>query len=236
MRPDLDAIVLAAGEGRRLRPVTERWAKPLLPIDGRAVIAVLLRELAAAGFGRATVVTGQLAEQVEGFLGDGSGFGLEISFVRQPEPHGSADAVRAALRGGARLPALVSAADTVFTPGDLTRFTESFAGSGAIAALAVRRDPPPAKEQRAPVRIRAGRVEKVVDDDADNPLGAAPLWILSPGLERFLNDLPGPPFELAVAVQRAIDAGEEVLGAEIGRTRDLTRPLDLVVHNFSYLT
>ncbi|HEX6699925.1 MAG TPA: sugar phosphate nucleotidyltransferase, partial [Gaiellaceae bacterium] len=61
----MHAIVMAAGEGTRLRPLTERWAKPVLPIDGRPVIAMLLRELARAGLERATVVTGHLAEQVE---------------------------------------------------------------------------------------------------------------------------------------------------------------------------
>ena len=43
------AVVMAAGEGSRLRPLTERWPKPVLPIDGRPVIATLLRELAGAG-------------------------------------------------------------------------------------------------------------------------------------------------------------------------------------------
>src|SRR5439155_1564581 len=67
-RPDrvIEAIVMAAGEGRRLRPVTERWPKPTLPIDGHPVIATLLRELRSAGCERVTVVTGHLAEQVEG--------------------------------------------------------------------------------------------------------------------------------------------------------------------------
>src|SRR5207253_3258183 len=64
-----EAVVMAAGEGRRLRPVTERYAKPVLPVDGRPVIVSLLRELQAAGIGRITVVTGHLAEQVEGLLG-----------------------------------------------------------------------------------------------------------------------------------------------------------------------
>ena len=45
----MDAVVMAAGEGCRLRPLTEQWPKPVLPIDGRPVIATLLRELAAAG-------------------------------------------------------------------------------------------------------------------------------------------------------------------------------------------
>ena len=52
-------------------------------------------------------------------MGDGSGFGLEVAFVRQPEPNGSADAVSSALRAGAGLPALVVGADTLFTPTEL---------------------------------------------------------------------------------------------------------------------
>ena len=47
----MPAVVMAAGEGTRLRPLTERWPKPLLPIDGRPVLATLLCELAAADCG-----------------------------------------------------------------------------------------------------------------------------------------------------------------------------------------
>src|SRR6266566_9422589 len=112
---------MAAGEGTRLRPLTERWPKPVLPIDGRPVISVLLREFAAADLRRVWVVTGYLAEQVERLAGDGSAFGMELSFVRQPGVLGSADAVRRALEGGATAPALVSAADTVYKRGDIAR-------------------------------------------------------------------------------------------------------------------
>ena len=61
---------MAAGLGTRLRPLTERWPKAVLPIDGRPVISVLLRELARAGCGRVWVVTGHLADQVERLVGD----------------------------------------------------------------------------------------------------------------------------------------------------------------------
>jgi hypothetical protein len=47
--------------------------------------------------------------------------------------------------------------------------------------------------------------------------------------------LPGPPYELASAAQRAVDAGVEIAGIEIGSTRDLTHPIDLVQENFPYL-
>ena len=75
----LHAVVIAAGLGTRLRPLTEHYAKPVLPIDGKPVIALLLRELAEAGIDAATIVIGHLAEQVERLVGDGSGFGLADS-------------------------------------------------------------------------------------------------------------------------------------------------------------
>src|SRR4051812_32708265 len=92
---------MAAGEGTRLRPLTERWPKPVLPIDGRPVLATLLRELAVAELRRVWLVTGYLAEQVEKLAGDGSGFGVDVRSVRQPAPLGSADAVQRALAAGA---------------------------------------------------------------------------------------------------------------------------------------
>lgn len=230
------AVVMAAGEGTRLRPVTERWPKPVLPIDGRPVIATLLRELAAAGCGLAVVVTGYLAEQVEELVGDGSAFGLDVRYARQPGVLGSADTVRRALAAGAQPPLLVSAADTVYGSGDVRRFAEAFERSGAAGAIAVRRDPRPDGSQRQPVRIEAGRVLRVIDDDPANPLSAAPLWALGPGLVPLLDRLEGPPFELAELYREAIAAGFEVAGVEIGATRDLTRPEDLIRENFAYLS
>jgi NDP-sugar pyrophosphorylase family protein len=229
----MDAVVMAAGDGMRLRPLTERWPKPILPVDGRPVIATLLRELAAAGLELVVVVTGHLAEQVEELVGDGSGFGLHVRYARQPGVLGSADAVERALAAGAEPPLLVTAADTVYTPGDLRRFVEGAAG--ADGALAYRLDPEPDPPHRAAVRVVDGRVERVVDEDPFDPRSAAPLWLLGPALIPFLEGLSGPPFELKDVLQRGIDAGLGVRGVEIGRTRDLTYPGDLVNENFGYL-
>ena len=115
---------MAAGEGTRLRPITERWPKPVLPIDGRPVVVTLVHELAAAGIERLVVVTGHLAEQVEALL---EPLPYELRFVRQPEALGSADAVR---RAGAAPPYVVVAADTVFTHGDIGRFVAAPRDSG----------------------------------------------------------------------------------------------------------
>jgi NDP-sugar pyrophosphorylase family protein len=231
----LDAIVMAAGEGRRMRPVTERWPKAILPVDGRPVIATLLRDLAGSGIERVFVVTGHLAEQVEDLVGDGNAFGVAVRFVRQPGVLGSADVVRRALDDGARAPALVVAADTVFAEGDLRRVVERFTSSRSAGAMAARRDPPPDPPHRFALGIEDALVVRPLDDDPGNPLSSAPVWVLGPELVPHLEGLGGPPFELAEAFAKAIAAGLRVAGVEIGKTRDLTGPVDLVVENFPYL-
>ena len=224
---------MAAGEGTRLRPLTELWPKPVLPIDGRPVLAVLLRELAAAGCGRVWLVTGHLAEQVERLAGDGSGFGVQVHPVRQPEPLGSADAVRRALDAGAEPPLIVSAADTVYRAGDVGRFAATFASATAAGAVAVRTEPGPGPDRRA-LRRSGDRVVRMRDDAAEDGWTPAPLWGLGAAVaERLCRDRP--PYELENAYQAAIDAGEAVMAIEIGKTRDLTYPLDLVKENFPYV-
>jgi len=220
---------MAAGEGRRLRPLTEAWPKPVLPIAGRPVIATILRELASAGFEAMTVVTGHLAEQVETLLGDGAGFGLRIRYARQPQPLGSADAVRCALEAGARPPLLVLGADTLFASGDLSRAFQL--PEDSAAALGVRRSADPEKTL---VTVLNGRVTAIGEGEGE--LRAAPLWVLGEEIIASLGELSGPPFELADAVQRAIAAGKEILAVELGPTRDLTRPEDVMTHNFPYLS
>jgi len=219
---------MAAGLGTRLRPLTDRHPKPVLPIDGRPVIVTLLRELAAADVGRVTVVTGHLAEQVERLL---DGFDHDLRFVRQPEPIGSADALG---RAAVDPPYLSVAADTVFAPGDVARF---LAGAGDEGAIAVRRQP--GRPDHTRIGVAGGLVVRVSDPGADGGLTAAPLTRISrevaAELEVVRQPPYTPPFELAQAFQRAIDAGRRIRAVEIGPTRDLTSPLDLVRENFPYL-
>jgi len=212
---------MAAGEGTRLRPVTEHWPKPVLPINGRPVVATLVRDLRAAGCTHVTIVTGHLAEQVEALLGDGSDFGVPITYARQPTLDGSADAVRCALVGGAQLPALVTGADHVFAKGAIDWFLGEW--DVAPGAIAARRGRPPVDARLA--NAFAGAEE----------LTSVPLWGLGAELRPFLEDLPGPPYELADAYGRALDAGIEVRGIVVPGTRDLTHVVDLIRHNFPYL-
>ncbi len=216
---------MAAGEGRRLLPLTKRYAKPVLPIDGRPVIASVLRDLEEAGVGRITVVVGHLAEQVEHVL---AGFPHEHRFVRQPEALGGADAVRHA---GLDPPYVVVGADTLFSPGDLASFVER--APAFDNAVAVR--PRPASPFRDRVKVEGDLVTQFGYDDPDNTMAGAPLWFVGPTAHRHLDSLDGPPYELKEALRRAGDEGFPTGAIRIGPTRDLTDPFDLIVENFGYL-
>jgi GTP:adenosylcobinamide-phosphate guanylyltransferase len=222
---------MAAGDGRRMRPLSEHWPKPVLPVDGRPVVATLLRELAGTGIAHAWVVTGHLAEQVEALVGDGSAFGLEARAVRQPEPLGSGDAARRALAAGAAPPLLVTAADTVYRPGDLALARERWLASGAPAGLGVRTG---CREGQTPVQVVDGFVTAIGGKSSAAQSGA-PLWFMDAGTARSLDDLPGPPFELSRLFRGVLERSEEIAALDLGPTRDLTRPEDVVLENFPYL-
>jgi hypothetical protein len=103
-------------------------------------------------------------------------------------------------------------------------------GSGASAALAVRREGGPGK---TPVRVQDDRVVEIGGESGE--LTAAPLWFLDESVLPRLEDLPGPPYELVAAFRDWLGAHGELLAFDVGRTRDLTRPEDVVVENFPYL-
>jgi len=86
-------VVLAAGKGTRMRPFSEHWPKPILPVLGKPLVAYQLEMMAALGIRRVVVVIGHLGHQVVRALGDGSAFGVEISYVEQDETLGIAHAV-----------------------------------------------------------------------------------------------------------------------------------------------
>jgi MurNAc alpha-1-phosphate uridylyltransferase len=78
------AMILAAGRGERMRPLTDATPKPLLPVAGKPLIEHHLARLARAGFERVVINTSWLGEQVERALGDGARFGLALEYSHEP--------------------------------------------------------------------------------------------------------------------------------------------------------
>lgn len=90
----LPVAILAGGWATRLRPVTEKIPKALIEINGEPFLAHQLRLLASKGVKRATLCVGYLGEMLEAYAGDGSRFGLELTYVPDgPQLRGTAGAV-----------------------------------------------------------------------------------------------------------------------------------------------
>jgi NDP-mannose synthase len=87
------AVILAGGEGTRLRPYTTVLPKPLMPIGDRAVLDIVVRQLKAHGFERITIAAGYLAELIEAFFRDGEQYGIPIDYFREHEPLGTVGAL-----------------------------------------------------------------------------------------------------------------------------------------------
>jgi MurNAc alpha-1-phosphate uridylyltransferase len=83
----MKAMILAAGYGKRMLPLTEKLPKPLLHVRGRALIEHHLHNLARAGFQDVVINLGHLGHMIEDAIGDGSGYGLRIQYSPEgPDP------------------------------------------------------------------------------------------------------------------------------------------------------
>ena len=80
------AMVLAAGRGERMRPLTDMCPKPLLRVAGSPLIEYHLRGLALAGVREVVINLSWLGGQIREFLGDGSAFGLALQYSQEPQP------------------------------------------------------------------------------------------------------------------------------------------------------
>jgi len=77
-------MILAAGRGERMRPLTDRTPKPLLTVGGIPLIEHTIRRLREAGYRDLVINLGYLGEQIEARLGDGGGLGVSIRYSREP--------------------------------------------------------------------------------------------------------------------------------------------------------
>jgi dTDP-glucose pyrophosphorylase len=89
-------VLMAGGAGTRLRPLTERTPKPMLPVGDRPLLETVLGQVSDAGFSRVLIAVNFHAEVIEEHFGDGSRFGVDIAYLHESAPLGSAGALRLA--------------------------------------------------------------------------------------------------------------------------------------------
>ncbi|MFT4797174.1 MAG: NDP-sugar pyrophosphorylase family protein [Candidatus Azotimanducaceae bacterium] len=87
------AVILAGGKGTRLRPLTVSFPKPLVPLGDKPILEILLLRLKAFGVTNMTISTGYLSQMIVSLCGDGSGYGVNLDYVHEEEPLGTAGAL-----------------------------------------------------------------------------------------------------------------------------------------------
>ncbi|MBN2563462.1 MAG: nucleotidyltransferase family protein [Phycisphaerae bacterium] len=87
---ELVAVVMAGGEGVRLRPLTENTPKPMLKVGGKPILQIILETLRRGGFRRILINVRYLADVITNYFGDGSSMGLRIDYIVEPKPMGTA--------------------------------------------------------------------------------------------------------------------------------------------------
>ena len=126
------AVILAGGRGTRLRPYTLTLPKPLVPLVDTPIVEIVIRKLANAGYGSATLAINHMGELIQAYFGSGERWGLQLRYSMENEPLGTI----APLRLISDLPDnfLVINAD-VLSDLDLSRFIAEHEASGAIFTI-----------------------------------------------------------------------------------------------------
>ncbi|MQF67079.1 hypothetical protein FIM07_01385 [SAR202 cluster bacterium AD-802-F09_MRT_200m] len=88
--PALQAVIMAGGLGQRLRPLTEEVPKPMLPVGDRPLLESMLEQLSGAGINLIKLVTNYKKEVISNYFGNGASFGVEIQYVEEDQPLGTA--------------------------------------------------------------------------------------------------------------------------------------------------
>ena len=88
------ALIMAGGKGLRLRPLTENCPKPLLPINGKPILEIIIQQCINAGINKFFISVHYLSEQIVNYFGDGSNFGIEINYIYEDAPLGTAGSMQ----------------------------------------------------------------------------------------------------------------------------------------------
>ena len=195
----MQAVILVGGEGTRLRPLTATVPKPVVPLVDRPFIVYMLEWLRRHGVDDVIMSCGFLATSVRNVLGDGSQLGLRLRFVEEPEPRGTAGALKYAEELVDERFLMLNG--DVLTDIDLTAQIAQHEATGAVGTLALVPVDDPTAYGLVPLnedRSVRGFVEKPAADQIDTNLISAGAYVL----ERSVLDLIPPG--RSVSIEREV--------------------------------
>jgi len=226
------AVILAAGEGSRMRPLTYTRPKVMLPIANRPILEHLLIEAREAGISDFILVVGYHEEQLRAYFGEGARWNVSIRYTSQSGQAGTADAVRT-VEGMVGSRFLLMNGDMVVKRQDIARLLEK--ETTTIGALEVEDT-----RDLGLLEVKGTRVVRVHEkvEKAPSNLANAGLYVFTAEVFEAIARTPKSPrgeCEITATLQLMIDGGVRVGFQRIGYWLDLSYPWHLLGANEALL-
>ncbi|MEW6717941.1 MAG: sugar phosphate nucleotidyltransferase [Chloroflexota bacterium] len=243
MTVNLQAVILAAGRGKRLQPLTDQRSKAMLPILGKPIIQRVIEPLIINGVSDFILVTSPEDEAITRYFSRPKDLEANFRLVHQPQALGTADALQYAtpyIQGDF----ILSACDNLVTTldaGKLLATWKQHHNLNAILSLL------PVEMERlgsTGIVLWDGKwvshvIEKPPPDKTPSNISSLPLYCFSPALLKYLPQVPWSPrgeYELADAIQLLIEREGNVLGLMLSGRMTLSTVDDLLTINMHYLS
>lgn len=236
------AVVLAAGKGKRLGELTQRRSKGMLPVLGKPFVGRVMEALASWGIRQFVVVAAPQDEEMVHYLQGEPRREWDVAIAIQPRQLGMGDALRSAA-GLINTPFVLAACDNLFSDEDIRRVLGRWqTGPHPNGVLSLLEVEPERVGSVGVVRLQGEWVDRIIEKpsprQAFTRLASVPLYCFSSGLLDYLPEIPLSPrgeYELQDAIQMLIEREGRVCGVMVSGRMTLTTPEDLLNINLHYL-
>jgi len=219
----IQAVVMAGGSGTRLRPLTENLPKPMVPVGGRPMLERIIEQLRDAGVSRVMVTTHYKSELISSHFGDGHGFGVNISYVEEDKPMGTAGGLSQLEPSDD--PILVINGD-ILTRIDFRAMLDFHVEHKAEMSVAVRRH-----ETQIPygvIETEDEKITQVLEKPIVNHFINAGIYLLNPAVFKLIPE--NDSYDMPELINRLINDGRTVISfpvreywLDIGQHKDYMR-------------
>lgn len=223
---DTEVVIMAGGLGTRLRPLTEKVPKPLVSVGGRPLIDTIIDKLVEQGFTNITLCVNYLGHMLEEHLGDGSGYGANIRFVRENQRMGTAGAL--SLLSERPASSFIVMNGDILSNVDFNAMLEFHRSNNALATMALK-----TYTYEVPfgvVEVESPRIVALREKPKQSFLVNAGIYIVEPSV---LDYIPGDEFfDITSLFDELLEKQLPVIAFPLREQwLDIGRPEDLAIAN-----
>jgi len=225
----MKAVIIAAGKGTRMGPLTENRPKAMLPIANRPLLEHIIVAIKAAGIKDFLIVTGYCREKIIAHFGDGGSLGVNMEYIEQQRQKGTADAI-ATVRNSITERFLVTNGDVLAGIQDIKNILNA-KGEVVLAAKKVT-----SPQEYGILYVQGNRVVKIVEKPKQSisDLANAGIYVFEPSIfDAIENTSPSPrgEYEITDSIQCLIDSGKASGYVSLEKWQDIGFPWHMLEAN-----